>query len=383
MNLDFLDLLSVLVIFASTLLAIFLLSANSEIKRSNFVLASFLLINAVDEGSQFISFMFETFPGFQMFIRTFIFLKMPLLFVYIHSILYSDFAFKWKQVIHLLPWIIVNIIFVPRFYSVNLADKLTFFETNNLEIWISYFIIHIQVFLYITISFILIRRHRNTMLENYSDPDAFHHKWLFQLVTIFALESIIASAKNIFMLFNIESAFDFTMIMTSIIGFVFVTWIVLKALYNPKLFIGIISKSNLINNPKFDNQNSIDNSDPNNEEIKNDIIKLKQFMVDNEPYLNPSLSIQSLATSLNMSSHELSTLINRYLNIHFFDFINGYRIDKAMEILKDPRKKDLTILEILYEVGFNSKSSFNTAFKKHTNLTPTQYRQRAQIAKLI
>jgi AraC-like DNA-binding protein len=54
--------------------------------------------------------------------------------------------------------------------------------------------------------------------------------------------------------------------------------------------------------------------------------------------------------------------------------VNEYRIQKAMNILKDKSKNDLTVLEILYEVGFNSKSSFNTSFKKYTNLTPTAYR---------
>ena len=77
---------------------------------------------------------------------------------------------------------------------------------------------------------------------------------------------------------------------------------------------------------------------------------------------------------MHIYSYDLSVLINHHLNQHFFDFINEYRIQKAMQILKNPSKKKLTILEILYEVGFNSKSSFNTAFKKHTNQTPTEFR---------
>ena len=50
--------------------------------------------------------------------------------------------------------------------------------------------------------------------------------------------------------------------------------------------------------------------------------------------------------------------------------------DEAMELLKDPGKTEFTVLEILYEVGFNSKPSFNTAFKKYTQTTPTQYRKK-------
>jgi AraC-like DNA-binding protein len=103
---------------------------------------------------------------------------------------------------------------------------------------------------------------------------------------------------------------------------------------------------------------------------------LNSFMAESEPYLDPSLSIYNLSKQINIPPKDLSLLINHDLNQHFFDFVNGFRIRKAMEILRDPDKKELTVLEILYEVGFNSKSSFNTAFKKLTRLTPTEYRRK-------
>jgi len=65
-------------------------------------------------------------------------------------------------------------------------------------------------------------------------------------------------------------------------------------------------------------------------------------------------------------------VINHYLKKHFFDFVNEYRINAAAEILKNPSNNKLTVLEILYDVGFNSKSSFNTAFKKIKGL-PQQH----------
>ncbi|MNY38368.1 HTH-type transcriptional regulator CdhR [compost metagenome] len=97
-------------------------------------------------------------------------------------------------------------------------------------------------------------------------------------------------------------------------------------------------------------------------------------MADKEPFLDPSLTIQELSNQIDIPVRDLSILINHHMDQHFFDFVNEYRIQKAMIILKNPLKKDLTVLEILYEVGFNSKSSFNTSFKKYTNLTPTAYR---------
>ena len=98
-------------------------------------------------------------------------------------------------------------------------------------------------------------------------------------------------------------------------------------------------------------------------------------MEEEEPYLDSSLSMHELAGQLNMKVKDLSLLINHTLNQHFFDFINHYRISRAMELLRDPKNKQLTVLEVLYEVGFNSKSSFNTLFKKQTGLTPTQFRK--------
>ena len=98
----------------------------------------------------------------------------------------------------------------------------------------------------------------------------------------------------------------------------------------------------------------------------------------NDPleWIADEIRLIQTARQLDMPVRELSLLINRLLNQHFFDFVNSFRIRKAMEMLKDPGKKEFTVLEILYEVGFNSKSSFNTAFKKYTQLTPTQYRNK-------
>ena len=98
-------------------------------------------------------------------------------------------------------------------------------------------------------------------------------------------------------------------------------------------------------------------------------------MIDEQPFLNPALTIQDISQEMNVPVRELSVLINHQLGQHFYDFVNTYRIEKAKEILKDSSKSKVTILEILYEVGFNSKSSFNTAFKKHTGNTPTEYRK--------
>ena len=105
------------------------------------------------------------------------------------------------------------------------------------------------------------------------------------------------------------------------------------------------------------------------------IDQIRNYMEKERPYLDASLSIFQLSRQLKMDVTQLSTLINHSVGQHFFDFVNAYRVKRAQEILEDPDQVRKTVLEILYEVGFNSKSSFNTVFKKFTGQTPTEYRK--------
>ena len=84
-------------------------------------------------------------------------------------------------------------------------------------------------------------------------------------------------------------------------------------------------------------------------------------------------------THLNLDPKNRLAIPARYREIlqqNFFDFINRYRIEEATRLLTNPEDKKITILEVLYKVGFNSKSSFNTLFKKYTGITPTEFRNK-------
>jgi YesN/AraC family two-component response regulator len=147
-----------------------------------------------------------------------------------------------------------------------------------------------------------------------------------------------------------------------------------KALNNPGLFRNIDSKLKLVKHIISEEKNS-EQVTQNEKEYNTALLKLQQYMIEEKPFLNPSLTIQDIAAFIEIPVRDLSLLINHKLDLHFYDFVNTYRIENAMDILKDTTKSKVTILEILYEVGFNSKSSFNTAFKKHTGYTPTDYRK--------
>lgn len=101
--------------------------------------------------------------------------------------------------------------------------------------------------------------------------------------------------------------------------------------------------------------------------------KLCRVMEEQKLYTQAGLSLKQISEQLNESQHYVSQVINQDLQCTFYEWVNRYRIDAAKQALIDyPDKSILTISE---DVGFNSKSTFNTAFRHYTQMTPSEYRQ--------
>jgi AraC-like DNA-binding protein len=103
--------------------------------------------------------------------------------------------------------------------------------------------------------------------------------------------------------------------------------------------------------------------------------RLTQMMEEEKVYLDADLTLKKLAKRLNVHYNHLSQIINERMGKSFNDFINSYRIGEAKVKLADPAEGKKTILEIAYDTGFYSKSVFNTAFKKFTGKTPSEFRK--------
>ncbi len=98
-------------------------------------------------------------------------------------------------------------------------------------------------------------------------------------------------------------------------------------------------------------------------------------MDSNKPYLKSDLKISELADSLTVPYYQLSQLINDEFLVNFYDFINKYRVEEAKKLLIEDTR-NYKILAIAYEVGFNSKATFNRVFKKFTDLTPSEFKEK-------
>lgn len=99
--------------------------------------------------------------------------------------------------------------------------------------------------------------------------------------------------------------------------------------------------------------------------------ELLGLMEKEKPYLNPKLTLSELSSALSISSNHLSQIINQYEQVNFHDFVNKYRIEEFIQ--RAQSNKNFSILAHALDSGFNSKSSFNSVFKKYKVLTPSQY----------
>ena len=106
-----------------------------------------------------------------------------------------------------------------------------------------------------------------------------------------------------------------------------------------------------------------------------DIQSIRDAMEKYQLYLKPNLTIEEFAKQVGIHYREVSSIINKEFNTNFFEFVNEYRVKKAKSLLQDPAYAEKTILEILLDSGFNSKSSFHRFFKRYTGMSAADFRK--------
>lgn len=359
-KIELIETIGKIVVFIMVLLSFFLFTVKTKNKLSNRLFAFYLLVIAFDLIGLFTNKTLA-YPNIQNLKTSSSLLQLPLFYLYVLSICFINFKIKHKHLIHAVPFFL--------FLSV--------FSINGIygkSLWSYEAIGEIQYFAYIIAIFIILKKYKTVYLENYSNANYATYRWLFQITIL----SCIAHSFVITRLYLSNSAYkDYVLSINLLISFsiLFITiFFVLKALYQPQLFTGVDSNIEPLGSITKKNSKKLVTHKKDSESQK--LRTLSKFMNDAKPYLDFELTLQKLASQIDIPERDLSILINQHLGKHFFDFVNEYRINDAKKLLQDPTKKDLTVLEILYAVGFNSKSSFYTAFKKSTDQTPIAYRKR-------
>jgi len=366
-NFSLVKVIALISVFLALLLSFFLLTVNTKSKQANILLASFIALCAIDILGVFL----VVYPVIFQFSKTLTFLVFPSFYLYVLSICYCNFRLKTEHLLHAIPTAIYIVaILVVIFNEQNhLLDKLEWFMGSVL--------LKLQALVYVFAIVVALKRYRRIYLENYTGNSISVYRWINQIVVLFAITLPISIAREFVVYSSFYNVLTWLSILLVVMAFLMFCWIVLKALYQPELFRGVdisMQPSAKFQKQKVTNDSAFNSSI--NIEVNSQIEQLRRCMEEQEPFVESEITLQDLAILINIPTRDLSVLINQHIGQHFFDFINSYRIKKAMEILRKHSKDEYTIQQVLYDVGFNSKSSFNTAFKKHAGVTPTEYRSK-------
>ena len=297
----------------------------------------------------------------------------PFYYLYTKSLTNEKFKIKYTCLLHYLPAFIVFItnIIIKTNHSVNTPEYIA-----NLRISVV-IIYNIQILVYTITMFYLLHKH-NINLNNYFSfkNEENNLNWLRVFLVIF----ILFSGLDL-MVFYIQSfaSWELFYYILTILFFTFLGYY-----GNKQTDIYAVARANVDstitdNEIGEDDHNSIEKRQVITNEISDKLLKdLINLMETKKIYNNPELSIFDVADMLKINKTYISYTINKNLKENFSSFINKFRIEEAKYLLKSPDYNKYTIEGIAKLVGFNSKSSFNTAFKKYTKTTPSLFKKQSE-----
>ncbi len=269
--------------------------------------------------------------------------------------------FSWKQLLHFLPAILFTLYLVFSFHIKPELKKQELLTSGKL-IYIRYYwivnkAIIIQVFIYNILTILIVEKYIKSSARQFTKQQKHRLKWIRFIVygyfTACIVYDLVILSDSL-----ISSSQSFRTIVVGIFAIYFTT-ILYKALSSSQFSYGEEKKRYHSLNQKQAQQLQKE---------------LDALMQNDKPYLDFDANVSGIAQKLSTNNKHISELLNLYYQKNFYEYINEYRIEEAKQLLVNSKESKKTILEIAYASGFNSKSAFNSAFKKNTGMSPTQYR---------
>ena len=357
--------LSIACITLFSVLGLFiLLDRKSNLKgRWPGILFLLLGLNFLD-GSLFISGFYLDFPHLALWEDPAPFIYGPAIFLYSQQLIKGSTDFRKNVLVHFIPFLVLELIMIITFHLQPVEFKQSIIESvmNSQQskfLFLPISLVFIHIFIYIFFTKRSINNYRKTLKDHYSSFDISQFE---RAINFLILIMVISFGSSFLQYFASKKIFEFSLVIVILFMLAFAITILFTALRQPLFTYQLPQERVSSINLSESEVNSI------SEKIKSALSREKYF-------LNADLTIDELASQLNIPSRKISQVINTAFSQNFYDLINRYRIEEAQRILKESDDPKLTVLEVMYQVGFNSKSSFNTQFKKKVGLTPTEYRK--------
>ena len=298
------------------------------------------------------------------------------LYFYIAALVSSKNIFNKTNLIHFAPFVLFNcyLLVISFFPKSSEMIRMDYAQENISPPFLFIFFLITTILsgpLYFAGSIRLFKKLDINIFNNFSSSKEIDLVWLRKLVYIFGIIwtalIVITVIHHVFNLFSMIFCTDGLFLSLSV-------FVILIGYFGLKQ--RVIFNVDNENEQIFVEETKVKyaNSRLTEAEANQFVGKLNNFMVLKKPFLNPNLTLQQLASELEISTHYLSQIINEKFNLNFFDYINQFRVEEFKVKISDPKFENYSFLGIAFDCGFNSKSAFNRIFKKFTNLTPSQYK---------
>jgi AraC-like DNA-binding protein len=363
-NVGYLAVLNLLGAAQGVLLALALLTQKAGRQTANRLMAALTLtISIAVSGAVLLTSNYVfAFPHLSRLHQPFVFLAAPLLFLYIRELAARERKFKRKDFLHFIPFVACLIYLLPYFLQTRtqkIQVLLSEFLQESFGPW--YYIrsamLIAQVLVYLILIVLIIIQYSRRAKERDSARDR---------AVLFEVRFFVVATAVLWVAVVFRYAIPTTPNLLVPLG--------ASLLIYAMGYLKLRRPDSATGGKDEQPARKYEKSTLTPERSERYLDKLVNFMEKEKPFTDGDLTIQKLAEKLSIPANHLSQTINERLGQTFSDFVNSYRVEAAKRKLLDPAFRHLSVLGIAEEVGFNSKSSFNSVFKKHTNMTPSEFR---------
>ncbi len=312
----------------------------------------------------------------------------PLWYLYARSLTNGNTRLRKMDLLHFLPFVMGYGILFPYLlrsaeWKVDLIEH--FAEQVPLPLSVGNLLMTIQGIVYLFLTIALLRRHLKRLLDFFSEIESLSLRWLRNITVITGAVWVVIAVFQILRFAGIPVLANISPVVAALTS-VFVFYTGYMGIRQPGVFEpadhATIRRESLLSQqlsesraPEATSPNRYSKSGLSEARKEQILEKLQEYLETAKPYLKSSLTLKDLADALSVSEHNLSEVINTGLGQTFFDMVNTYRVLEVQKRLKDPANSNFTLTAIAFDSGFNSKSSFNSVFRRIAGQTPSAFKQ--------
>lgn len=315
----------------------------------------------------FITNLQYSYPHTYLMSGPFSFLYGPLLYFYFRRIT-QQYQLQSRDLLHLIPTVFMLIYLIPIYVLpadeklALLLDRAAGFTSDNSSAFIV--VVSLKIISFITYGLLIRDVYMKGKLKNPQSAD--NQQWQRNIYRIHFLYIIFYSLYGFLALNNLTLSLFFNLQILCMA--LMVLYVGYSANIQPSVFSGLYSFDKQL----FFKYEKSGLTESLSKELMQNLINL----FDSEKiYKENDISLEMVAQRLNTTRHNASQVINEHFKMNFHELVNKYRIEEAKSILGTDYQKNLNIIDVAYEVGYNNKVTFNKAFKKDTKLTPSEYQK--------